>query len=163
MKKLFAFSLILLSPFSARAEQAVCPALAGTYCCGISLGDIQACTTPKYIEQEAIEGGQMYSIYNPQHQRTSVWRADGKAHYVEDSFLKGTETITCQTDGISTNIPDAVLTQRPDAKGYFRGGLYLGSDGKLSAPANCIFTAPDGHQVYNCGGLQTGYACYKKQ
>lgn len=161
MNKLF--FVVSLSLFTSLAAQAAgtCPQLTGDYCCGISGGDIQNCTGPKRIEQEAIEGGQKYSIYNSGGQKTSEWLADGKARAVNDSFLSGTETITCEGTAAVSNIPDAVLTQRKEAKGYYRAALSMHANGWLTFPANCIFTDSQGHQVYNCG-LQTGYGCQKK-
>lgn len=160
MKTLIALSLTVLSTLSAQAETLACPDLAGTYCCGASLGDVQNCNTWKRVEQKPIEGGMKYSLKD-NFGRSSVWIADSKARAVSDSFIKGTETTSCQGTYITTDVPDATLTKRPEAKGYYRASLYVKQDsGELAAFQSCVFTV-NGRQVLNCG-MQSGYGCYRK-
>ena len=154
------FLLITNSAFS-------CPNFKSEYCCGPSLGVIQACSDKVVVTQTPVAGGVKY-IFSGSDVISGEYLADGQSHPFDGSLgaarMTGDAVISCTDNAVIFDSRNATISNGGVvAHGYYYSGVQINTDGSIKPFEDCSFTTTDGAPVgTTCGGggfIAIGMAC----
>ncbi len=140
-----------------------CPTFKTDYCCGLSLGVIQACQVKLHVEQVPIAGGVKYT-FSGNSSIQGEYPADGQSHPFQGSFgaatMTGDAVTSCTDTSVSFNISKATIARGGVvAHGFYYDGVSIQPDGSLKPFQNCSFTTTTGSPVASGCGISFGEAC----